>query len=104
MRLPSHLKLLPSVILLWFLLHISVTSFLLYTNKRSKNTLEKNMCSYYNKNKHSVYEVILMKGSLLNAAETGERLEMIYMSEKGKISQRIIKVLNVEEGSIKADP
>jgi len=45
-----------------------------------------------------------MKGSLLNAAETGERLEMIYMSEKGKISQRIIKVLNVEEGSIKADP
>ncbi|WP_018663809.1 hypothetical protein [Heyndrickxia acidiproducens] len=43
-----------------------------------------------------------MKSLLLNAVESGERLEMIYISEKGEISQRIIKVLNVEDGSIKA--
>ncbi|MBE6184882.1 hypothetical protein [Heyndrickxia ginsengihumi] len=43
-----------------------------------------------------------MKGLLMNAVETGETLEMIYLSNKGEISQRRIKVLNINEGSIKA--
>jgi predicted DNA-binding transcriptional regulator YafY len=57
----------------------------------------------YNKNEHSyVREVLLMKGLLLNAVETGERLELIYMSNKSELSQRIIKVLDVQEDSFKA--
>ncbi|MFF2449391.1 hypothetical protein ACFVSW_20315 [Neobacillus sp. NPDC058068] len=40
---------------------------------------------------------------LLNRAlETGEVLEMIYMSEKGELSQRRIKVLDISDGSIRA--
>jgi predicted DNA-binding transcriptional regulator YafY len=36
------------------------------------------------------------------AAETGEVLEMIYMSEKGVLSQRRIKILELSAGSIRA--
>ncbi|MGG4039878.1 WYL domain-containing protein [Heyndrickxia ginsengihumi] len=43
-----------------------------------------------------------MKGLLMRAAESGERLEMIYMSAKGDISQRVIKVLHVSSESLKA--
>jgi predicted DNA-binding transcriptional regulator YafY len=40
---------------------------------------------------------------LLNRAlQTGEVLEMIYMSEKGEISQRRIRVLSISFGSIRA--
>lgn len=39
---------------------------------------------------------------LRRALETGELLEMIYISEKGEISQRIIKVLAITNGSIRA--
>jgi len=40
---------------------------------------------------------------LLNRAlETGEVLELIYLSEKGEISQRRIKVLEISSGSIRA--
>jgi predicted DNA-binding transcriptional regulator YafY len=57
----------------------------------------------YNKNKYSYFEEVqLMKSLLLNAAETGERLEMIYMSNKSEISQRIIKILAVTDDSFKA--
>jgi Tfp pilus assembly protein PilE len=39
--------------------------------------------------------------SLLNRSlETGEVLEMIYMSNKGQLSQRQIKVLEVSDDSI----
>ncbi|KHD84198.1 WYL domain-containing protein [Heyndrickxia ginsengihumi] len=43
-----------------------------------------------------------MKGLLMRAVESGERLEMIYMSAKGDISQRVIKMLNVNSDSLKA--
>jgi predicted DNA-binding transcriptional regulator YafY len=43
-----------------------------------------------------------MKGLLLNAAETGERLEMIYICNKNELSQRTIKVLEVQEYEFKA--
>jgi predicted DNA-binding transcriptional regulator YafY len=36
-----------------------------------------------------------MKGLLLRAMESGEVLEMIYLSDKGVISQRIIKIIDV---------
>jgi predicted DNA-binding transcriptional regulator YafY len=36
------------------------------------------------------------------ALETGEVLEMIYMSEKGELSQRKINVLEISKGSIRA--
>ncbi|NMD71706.1 hypothetical protein HHO41_15505 [Bacillus sp. DNRA2] len=36
---------------------------------------------------------------LKKAAETGEVLEMIYLSNKGEISQRCIKVKSVSEGT-----
>jgi predicted DNA-binding transcriptional regulator YafY len=43
-----------------------------------------------------------MRGLLLNSAETGERLELIYITDKNELSQRIIKVLEVQEDSFKA--
>jgi predicted DNA-binding transcriptional regulator YafY len=43
-----------------------------------------------------------MRGLLINAAETEERLELIYMSDKNELSQRVIKVLTVSEDSFKA--
>ena len=39
---------------------------------------------------------------LKRALETGEVVEMIYMSEKGELSQRRIRVLEVSSGSIRA--
>lgn len=43
-----------------------------------------------------------MKGLLMRSAATGERLEIIYLSAKGEITQRIIKVERIEEESFKA--
>lgn len=43
-----------------------------------------------------------MKGLLLRALESGEVLEMIYQSDKGELSQRRIKVLDITNGTIKA--
>ncbi|MFB7302646.1 hypothetical protein [Heyndrickxia sporothermodurans] len=43
-----------------------------------------------------------MKGLLLRALKTGEKLEMIYLSAKGEITQRIIKVEKVGEESFRA--
>ncbi|MEH7122130.1 hypothetical protein V7127_02675 [Bacillus sp. JJ1773] len=43
-----------------------------------------------------------MKGLLLRAEETGEILELIYMSDKQKLSQRTVMVLEVHQDSIKA--
>ncbi|MCM3023549.1 hypothetical protein [Heyndrickxia ginsengihumi] len=43
-----------------------------------------------------------MKGLLIRASESGEQLEMIYISAKGDVSQRVIKVLNVSSESLKA--
>jgi predicted DNA-binding transcriptional regulator YafY len=43
-----------------------------------------------------------MKGLLMRAAESGERLEMIYQSNKGDLTQRIIKVEKVGKDSFKA--
>ncbi|MGE6260459.1 hypothetical protein ACQKCU_21670 [Heyndrickxia sporothermodurans] len=43
-----------------------------------------------------------MKGLLLRSAESGDRLEMIYLSAKGEISQRIIRVERVGEESFSA--
>ena len=42
-----------------------------------------------------------MGGLLQRSIESQERLEMIYLSEDGTISQRCIKVLNVSPGFIK---
>ena len=39
---------------------------------------------------------------LIRSAQTGERLEMIYLSEKQQLSQRVIKVLEVQNDTIKA--
>jgi len=39
---------------------------------------------------------------LKRAVETGEMLEMIYLSEKGELSQRKIKVLAFSNESIRA--
>ncbi|KOP84133.1 hypothetical protein ACFFHH_20250 [Cytobacillus solani] len=43
-----------------------------------------------------------MKSLLLKAAASGALLEMIYQDCKGNISQRRIKVLSVNEESLKA--
>ncbi|WP_026582114.1 hypothetical protein [Bacillus sp. J33] len=43
-----------------------------------------------------------MKGLLLRAHESGEQLEIIYHSGSGEISQRVVKILEVQSDSIKA--
>lgn len=43
-----------------------------------------------------------MKGLLLRAVESHERLEMIYLSATGNITQRVIKVEKVGEESFRA--
>lgn len=43
-----------------------------------------------------------MKGILNRASESHQKLEMIYISSDNQISQRIIKVLAVNELSVKA--
>lgn len=43
-----------------------------------------------------------MKGLLLRAVESHEKLEMIYLSNKGEITQRVIRVEKVGEISIRA--
>ncbi|MCI1745118.1 MAG: hypothetical protein LKI07_12730 [Heyndrickxia oleronia] len=43
-----------------------------------------------------------MKGLLLRAVETHEKLEMIYLSNKGEISQRVIRVEKVGDQSFRA--
>ncbi|NYV67298.1 hypothetical protein HYI36_18665 [Bacillus sp. Gen3] len=43
-----------------------------------------------------------MKGLLLRAIETHEKLEMIYLSNKGEITQRVIRVEKVGVQSIRA--
>lgn len=43
-----------------------------------------------------------MKGMLIRAIDSQEKLEMIYLSNENKVSQRIIKVLAVSDASIKA--
>jgi predicted DNA-binding transcriptional regulator YafY len=47
-------------------------------------------------------EVPTMNVLLKRALDTGEVLEMIYLSEKGEISQRKIRVLEISAGSIRA--
>lgn len=43
-----------------------------------------------------------MNGLLKRAVESRQKLEMIYISKEGVISQRVIKVLAVSDVSIKA--
>lgn len=43
-----------------------------------------------------------MKGLLLRALESGDPLEMIYLSEKGELSQRKVRILEIKNGFIKA--
>lgn len=43
-----------------------------------------------------------MEGLLKRAASTETKLEMIYLSNDGAVSQRIIKVLKVSDDGIKA--
>jgi predicted DNA-binding transcriptional regulator YafY len=43
-----------------------------------------------------------MKGLLIRAVESGERLEMIYLSNNGELSQRIIKVEKIGEDFFRA--
>ncbi|MBM7713175.1 hypothetical protein MHB50_13330 [Siminovitchia sp. FSL H7-0308] len=43
-----------------------------------------------------------MKRLLMRAALSGERLEIIYLSENNQLSQRVIKVLFVSETTVKA--
>lgn len=43
-----------------------------------------------------------MKGLLIRSIETGEKLEMIYQSNKGDLTQRVIKVEKVGEDSFRA--
>ncbi|NYV66194.1 hypothetical protein HYI36_13055 [Bacillus sp. Gen3] len=43
-----------------------------------------------------------MNGLLLRAVETHEKLEMIYLSNKGEITQRIIRVEKVGDQSLRA--
>jgi len=43
-----------------------------------------------------------MKMLLLRAVETGEKLEMIYMSATGDLTQRVIKVASVNDDSVLA--
>lgn len=55
----------------------------------------------YNKNKSSLWGD-RMKTLLLNAAKSGERLEMIYLSEKNIITHRIITVRRIGEEHFQA--
>ena len=43
-----------------------------------------------------------MKVLLKKSLETGEVLEMIYLSERGELYQRRIKVLDISSGKIRA--
>ncbi|MGM0903041.1 MAG: hypothetical protein ACQEXB_18330 [Bacillota bacterium] len=43
-----------------------------------------------------------MNGILKRALESGQVLEMIYISEKGEISQRKVRIMNITPGSFKA--
>ncbi|MBU5213581.1 hypothetical protein [Heyndrickxia oleronia] len=43
-----------------------------------------------------------MNGLLLRAVETHEKLEMIYLSNKGEITQRVIRVEKVGDQSFRA--
>ncbi len=43
-----------------------------------------------------------MKSTLKRAVASGEVLEMIYLDDKGNLSQRRIKVLSLKEESFKA--
>ena len=43
-----------------------------------------------------------MKGLLFRAVESHEKLEMIYLSNKGEITQRIIQVEKVGDQSFRA--
>ncbi|MBG9585607.1 hypothetical protein [Cytobacillus firmus] len=43
-----------------------------------------------------------MDGLLLRAQESGEQLEMIYQNGTGEISQRSVKILEVQSDSVKA--
>lgn len=43
-----------------------------------------------------------MKGILLRAAADKKPIEMIYMSKDNKISQRVIKVIAVNDSKVKA--
>lgn len=43
-----------------------------------------------------------MKGLLLRAKASGEILEMIYQSDKGTLSQRRVKIIEIYPDSIKA--
>lgn len=42
-----------------------------------------------------------MKGLLSRAIESHEKLEMIYIDNEGKITQRVIRVLAVTETTVK---
>ncbi|GIN38435.1 WYL domain-containing protein [Heyndrickxia oleronia] len=43
-----------------------------------------------------------MKGLLLRAIEAHEKLEMIYLSNKGEITQRVVRVEKVGDQSFRA--
>lgn len=43
-----------------------------------------------------------MKGILLRAAANKKPIEMIYMSKDNKISQRVIRVIAVNDSKVKA--
>lgn len=43
-----------------------------------------------------------MKGLILRALETNEILEMIYLSERGEISQRKIKIISFANETVTA--
>jgi predicted DNA-binding transcriptional regulator YafY len=43
-----------------------------------------------------------MNGMLKRTLETGQILEMIYMSDKGEISQRKIRVITLTPGTVRA--
>lgn len=43
-----------------------------------------------------------MNGLLKRALDTGQILEMIYMTDKGELSQRKVKVIKISPGAIKA--
>lgn len=47
-------------------------------------------------------EVIVVRGLLLRAIETGDKLEMIYLSKQEKITYRTIKVISVGKDSFRA--
>lgn len=43
-----------------------------------------------------------MKGLLRRAANSGEKLEIIYLSNSHQLSQRIVKVISMSETTIQA--